>query len=115
MKLQTKPRRTRNIVLEDDEVRAFLDVSYRSVTSATIAAVKQTFVFSGLRVDEVRKLDRAHVDLEAALLTVYDSKNTALKGLDHNKDRDTSRRERHSGAGESAGHGWAFVPGAQRA
>lgn len=88
--LQTKPRTVRNVVLSDEDVRTFLetDVTYRSVDSLTVMAIKSILVFTGLRCSEIVKADWAHVNLNSGLLTVFNSKNTARKGLPEGKDRD---------------------------
>lgn len=90
VKLQPKPRASRNVVLSDEEVRAFLksQATYRTVDASTIEAVKALMVFTGLRCSEIVNADWRHVDLERALLTVYNSKNTLRKGLPDGKDRD---------------------------
>lgn len=90
VRLQPRPQTTRDIVLEDEEVRRFLqaDISYRTVSNDILDALRMLLVFTGLRCSELLKLDWAHVDLERALLTVYDSKNSARKGLPDLRDRD---------------------------
>lgn len=89
-RLQPRPRNARDIVLKDEEVRAFLaaGISYRTVAAEVVDALRLLLVFTGLRCSELLKLDWAHVDLEAGLLTVYDSKNSARKGLPGHRDRD---------------------------
>ncbi|ACA59044.1 tyrosine-type recombinase/integrase [Candidatus Desulforudis audaxviator] len=88
--LQTKPRTVRNVVLSDMAVRTFLqsDVTYRSVDGLTVTAIKMLLVFTGLRCSEIVSADWAHVNLNSGLLTVFNSKNTARKGLPEGKDRD---------------------------
>ncbi|MGC7845710.1 tyrosine-type recombinase/integrase [Desulforudis sp. 1088] len=88
--LQPKPQNVRNVVLSDEDVRAFLktDVTYRSVDSLTVTAIKPLLVFTGLRCSEIVKADWAHLDLNNGLLTVFNSKNTARKHLPNGKDRD---------------------------
>lgn len=82
VRLQPRPQTTRDIVLEDEEVRRFLQagINYRTVSAEVLGALRMLLVFTGLRCSELLKLDWAHVDLERALLTVYDSKNS-MQGL----------------------------------
>ncbi|MCR4418706.1 MAG: site-specific integrase [Clostridia bacterium] len=89
-RLQPRPRAGREVVLSGEEVRAFLraDVSYRTVAAEVVDALRLLLVFTGLRCSELLKLDWTHIDLDARLLTVYDSKNSNRKGLPRNKDRD---------------------------
>ncbi|MEW6447363.1 MAG: tyrosine-type recombinase/integrase [Bacillota bacterium] len=89
VKLQPKPRTVRNIVLGDEEVRGFLksQIAYRTVDAPTVYALKALLVFTGMRSSEIVNADWEHVDLQMGLLTVFDSKNSARKGLPENKDR----------------------------
>lgn len=92
VRLQAKPRTSRNVVLKHDDVRGILaaDVNYRSVPADTVKAVMPLLVFGGMRTAELVGLNWENVYLDPGneRLTIYNSKNTNRKGLLDGKDRD---------------------------
>lgn len=90
VEISRKRKNTRKVFLNKQQVQRFIaaDVRIKGYSASTLKAVKIALCFTGLRNQELRKLNWENIDFDKNLIRIFDSKNTNRKSNPDNLDRE---------------------------
>ncbi len=90
VEIARKKKNVRKVFLDHHHIKGFImaDVRVKGYSYATLKSIKMALCFTGMRNQEIRKLNWEDIDLEKNVIRVFDSKNTDKKNNPDNLDRE---------------------------
>lgn len=90
VQLARKKKSVRQVFLDRQQIKKFImaDARVKGYSNLTLLAVKMTLCFTGVRNQELRKLNWEDIDFDLNIIRIFNSKNTDKKGNSDGLDRE---------------------------